>query len=437
MDSARQFCTNPCASWTNFHSNRQCNSCLTIAFLCLLHDSDTLSDCQRISICASYCNVYLRNKTNNIRSGADQHVQKPAVTLVTACPQSVPASSPPCSPHIIATGDDSEIHTLAPTSIRLASANPFQNHIADHGFGALRSPWGVQRCKSRRKYVFRNRHSTSHVHTCSWLSSAVKKAYRKRALQTHPDRLPRNATDADRERATDEFRKVSPILDWDVLATKWFDYQVNNAYEVLNDTTKREVRFSLSESKLYPKPMTLSYTTVTASGHQQKRILRRTISKVAQVVACSQTFPTAIRTTHIPFSPTLSGSSKLSLDQAFTSAMAHPSATPSLTRRARECMIRSLCWACCTAPALRSRLEEVYLTTWPSEGASPVAAAHLRGSILRARAQCVAVVKGGSRSLSRPQESMGWQRLSRGELTRTSVLAHYDFGSLLRRDCAG
>ncbi|KAI0031281.1 DnaJ domain-containing protein [Vararia minispora EC-137] len=51
----------------------------------------------------------------------------------------------------------------------------------------------------------------------------IKKAYRKRALQTHPDRLPQNATPGEKERATEEFRKV------------------NNAYEVLSDPTKREL----------------------------------------------------------------------------------------------------------------------------------------------------------------------------------------------------
>ena len=40
------------------------------------------------------------------------------------------------------------------------------------------------------------------------LSFSVRKAYRKRALQTHPDRLPQSTTAAEKERATEEFRKV-------------------------------------------------------------------------------------------------------------------------------------------------------------------------------------------------------------------------------------
>ncbi|TCD67591.1 hypothetical protein EIP91_012221 [Steccherinum ochraceum] len=51
----------------------------------------------------------------------------------------------------------------------------------------------------------------------------IRKAYRKLALQTHPDRLPQNTSEADREIATEKFRKV------------------NNAYEVLNDSKNREL----------------------------------------------------------------------------------------------------------------------------------------------------------------------------------------------------
>ncbi|VDB96155.1 unnamed protein product, partial [Peniophora sp. CBMAI 1063] len=51
----------------------------------------------------------------------------------------------------------------------------------------------------------------------------VKRAYKKRALQTHPDRLPQGASQSEKERAAEEFRKV------------------NNAYEVLSDQEKRGV----------------------------------------------------------------------------------------------------------------------------------------------------------------------------------------------------
>ncbi|KAH9479496.1 DnaJ-like protein subfamily B member 8 [Psilocybe cubensis] len=49
----------------------------------------------------------------------------------------------------------------------------------------------------------------------------IRKAYKKRALQTHPDRLPPNATPADKTSSEEKFRRV------------------NNAYEVLSDPKKR------------------------------------------------------------------------------------------------------------------------------------------------------------------------------------------------------
>ncbi|KIK61606.1 hypothetical protein GYMLUDRAFT_42618 [Collybiopsis luxurians FD-317 M1] len=50
----------------------------------------------------------------------------------------------------------------------------------------------------------------------------IRKAYKKRALQTHPDRLPPNSTPAEKASAEEQFRKV------------------NNAYEILKDTQKRQ-----------------------------------------------------------------------------------------------------------------------------------------------------------------------------------------------------
>ncbi|KAF9480516.1 DnaJ-domain-containing protein [Pholiota conissans] len=49
----------------------------------------------------------------------------------------------------------------------------------------------------------------------------IRKAYKKRALQTHPDRLPQGATAADKADYDEKFRRV------------------NNAYEVLSDPKKR------------------------------------------------------------------------------------------------------------------------------------------------------------------------------------------------------
>ncbi|KAF8967689.1 hypothetical protein BDZ97DRAFT_1655988 [Flammula alnicola] len=49
----------------------------------------------------------------------------------------------------------------------------------------------------------------------------IRKAYKKRALQTHPDRLPPGATAAEKSESDEKFRRV------------------NNAYEVLSDPSKR------------------------------------------------------------------------------------------------------------------------------------------------------------------------------------------------------
>ncbi|KAF8587840.1 DnaJ-domain-containing protein [Ramaria rubella] len=51
----------------------------------------------------------------------------------------------------------------------------------------------------------------------------IRKAYRKKALQTHPDRLPQGATNAEKEAAAERFR------------------QVNNAYEILIDSKNRKL----------------------------------------------------------------------------------------------------------------------------------------------------------------------------------------------------
>ncbi|THH02709.1 hypothetical protein EW026_g196 [Hermanssonia centrifuga] len=55
------------------------------------------------------------------------------------------------------------------------------------------------------------------------LPEDIRKAYRKKALETHPDRLPPNVSDVDKERANERFRLV------------------NNAYEVLNDAQNRKL----------------------------------------------------------------------------------------------------------------------------------------------------------------------------------------------------
>lgn len=44
------------------------------------------------------------------------------------------------------------------------------------------------------------------------LSLTVRKAYKKRALQTHPDRLPQGATAADKAESDEKFRRVRRFI---------------------------------------------------------------------------------------------------------------------------------------------------------------------------------------------------------------------------------
>jgi len=49
----------------------------------------------------------------------------------------------------------------------------------------------------------------------------VRKAYKKRALQTHPDRLPAGATPEEKTASEEKFRRVRPnLLDENSLLTK-------------------------------------------------------------------------------------------------------------------------------------------------------------------------------------------------------------------------
>ncbi|KAI6044182.1 hypothetical protein EDC04DRAFT_2599537 [Pisolithus marmoratus] len=61
----------------------------------------------------------------------------------------------------------------------------------------------------------------------------IRKAYRRKALETHPDRLPQNASAADKAASEEMFRRV------------------NNAYEVLNDPTNRKL---YDEHGVWPPP---------------------------------------------------------------------------------------------------------------------------------------------------------------------------------------
>ncbi|KAL4062482.1 hypothetical protein V8B97DRAFT_1869842 [Scleroderma yunnanense] len=69
-----------------------------------------------------------------------------------------------------------------------------------------------------------NRHATQ---------EEIRKAYRRRALETHPDRLPQNASATQKATSEEMFRKV------------------NNAYEVLNDPSNRKL---YDEHGVWPPP---------------------------------------------------------------------------------------------------------------------------------------------------------------------------------------
>ncbi|KAG9312911.1 hypothetical protein JVU11DRAFT_6344 [Chiua virens] len=65
-------------------------------------------------------------------------------------------------------------------------------------------------------------------------SEQVRKAYRRKALETHPDRLPQGASAAEKAASEDMFRKV------------------NNAYEVLSDSQNRA---TYDQYGVWPAPM--------------------------------------------------------------------------------------------------------------------------------------------------------------------------------------
>ncbi|KAG8220874.1 hypothetical protein J3R82DRAFT_2371 [Butyriboletus roseoflavus] len=73
-------------------------------------------------------------------------------------------------------------------------------------------------------------------------SEEVRKAYRRKALETHPDRLPQGASAADKSTSEDLFRKVCthprcPTIYCSSMPRR----QVNNAYEVLSDSQSRAI----------------------------------------------------------------------------------------------------------------------------------------------------------------------------------------------------
>ncbi|KIY52816.1 DnaJ-domain-containing protein [Fistulina hepatica ATCC 64428] len=78
----------------------------------------------------------------------------------------------------------------------------------------------------------------------------VRKAYRQMALQTHPDRLPANATAADKTAAEESFRKV------------------NNAYQILSDPQNRK---TYDKYGVFPPPTPAQDTPGAGNDYNSRR----------------------------------------------------------------------------------------------------------------------------------------------------------------------
>ncbi|KAI0821546.1 hypothetical protein BC629DRAFT_1461855, partial [Irpex lacteus] len=81
-------------------------------------------------------------------------------------------------------------------------------------------------------------------------SEDIRKAYRKRALKTHPDRLPQGVSETERQAANEQFRLV------------------NNAYEVLTDPTNRKL---YDTHGVWPPPSVPPSTSTSSSPYSQSR----------------------------------------------------------------------------------------------------------------------------------------------------------------------
>ena len=125
-----------------------------------------------------------------------------------------------------------ELSVKYPCNCILSSSTPISSNV----FRPLRSARYCKGCFARARYVFFINIIGKHY---SLAAVVVRKAYKKKALETHPDRLPPGATLDQKTASEDKFRKVYFI--YAMCYSAYHSQKVNNAYEVLNDPKKRNV----------------------------------------------------------------------------------------------------------------------------------------------------------------------------------------------------
>lgn len=105
----------------------------------------------------------------------------------------------------------------------------------------------------------------------------VRKAYKQKALLTHPDRLPQGATPEQKAISEERFRKVSLHC---LVRCETHLYnvllQVNNAYEVLIDSKKREVFSAFYSDYLQFFTLAKRGMMFMAFGPHRRNLLRHT-----------------------------------------------------------------------------------------------------------------------------------------------------------------
>lgn len=90
------------------------------------------------------------------------------------------------------------------TLYSLALLQPLATHDVDE---PVPSPGLRTDSHSRRECVH---HSPFSTYRSRPFTHTVRKAYRKKALKTHPDRLPQGASQAEKQKANEQFRLVRP-----------------------------------------------------------------------------------------------------------------------------------------------------------------------------------------------------------------------------------